>query len=82
MIPVQEKEFLGTIINSKEMGSLPLEKLGTIKLMCQHLYQNPKTTVLQFFKHFANKNQLPSLSVSGTLVESGLSKELRIELLW
>ena len=26
-----------------------------------------------FFKHFASKNQLPGLSVSGTLVENGLS---------
>ena len=26
-----------------------------------------------FFKHFANKNQLPGLCVSGTLVENGLS---------
>ena len=25
-----------------------------------------------FFKHFASKNQLPGLSVSGTLVENGL----------
>ena len=25
-----------------------------------------------FFKHFAGKNQLPGLSVIGTLVESGL----------
>ena len=26
------------------------------------------------FKHFASKNQLPGLSVSGTLVEKGLNK--------
>ena len=26
-----------------------------------------------FFKHFANKNQLPGLCVSGTLVENGLN---------
>ena len=25
-----------------------------------------------FFEHFASKNQLPGLSVSGTLVENGL----------
>ena len=25
-----------------------------------------------FFKHFASKNQLPGLSVSGTFVENGL----------
>ena len=25
-----------------------------------------------FFKHFASKNQLPGLSVNGTLVENGL----------
>ena len=27
-----------------------------------------------FFKHFASKDQLPGLSVSGTLVENGLNK--------
>ena len=27
-----------------------------------------------FFKHFASKNQLPGLSLSGTLVEIGLSR--------
>ena len=27
-----------------------------------------------FFKHFSSKNQLPGLSVSGTLVENGLNK--------
>ena len=26
-----------------------------------------------FFKHFASKNQLPGLSISGTLVENGLN---------
>ena len=25
-----------------------------------------------FFKHFASKNQLPGLSINGTLVENGL----------
>ena len=28
-----------------------------------------------FFQHFASKNQLPGLSISGTLVENGLKKE-------
>ena len=28
-----------------------------------------------FFKHFASKNQLPGLSVNGTLVENGLRPE-------
>ena len=27
-------------------------------------------------RHFASKNQLPGLSISGTLVENGLSKPL------
>ena len=27
-----------------------------------------------FFKHFANKNQLPGFYISGTLVENGLSR--------
>ena len=29
-----------------------------------------------FFKHFASKNQLPGLSVTGTLVENGLIEKL------
>ena len=30
-----------------------------------------------FFKHFASKNQLPGLSVSGALVENGLISETK-----
>ena len=29
-----------------------------------------------FFEHFASKNQLPGLSISGTLVENGLIQSL------
>ena len=29
-----------------------------------------------FFRHLANKNQLPNLSINGTLVENGLKKNL------
>ena len=31
-----------------------------------------------FFKHFASKNQLPVLTVNGTLVENGLIKESKM----
>ena len=31
-----------------------------------------------FFKHFASKNQLSGLSISGTLVENGLSEKFRL----
>ena len=45
--PVKEIEFLGTIVNSKELTiSLPQKKLQSIKQMCQDLFQNPETTVL------------------------------------
>ena len=51
MTPVQEIEFLGMIVNSKEMTiSLPQKKIQSIKQMCQDLYQNPETTVLEFTK--------------------------------
>ena len=30
-----------------------------------------------FFKHFADKNQLPGFYISGTLVEDGLSNSLK-----
>ena len=30
-----------------------------------------------FFKHFASKNQLPGLSISGTLVENGLRRKYK-----
>ena len=39
------------------------------------LSKNLNVTLLQmFFKHFASNYQLPSLSVSGTLVENELNK--------
>ena len=48
MTPVQEIEFLGMIVNSKEMTiTLPQKKLQLIKRMCQDMYQNPETTVLE-----------------------------------
>ena len=48
MTPVQEIEFLGLIVNSKEMTiTLPQKKLQLIKQMCQDMYQNPETTVLE-----------------------------------
>ena len=33
-----------------------------------------------FFKHFANKNQQPGLSVRGTLVENGLMRSKQNDL--
>ena len=48
MAPVQEIEFLGMIVNSKEMTiTLPQKRLKLIKQMCQDMYQNPETTVLE-----------------------------------
>ena len=59
MTPVQEIEFLGMIVNSKEMTiSLPQKKIQSIKQMCQDLYQNPETTVSELTKvlgHLASK---------------------------
>ena len=31
-----------------------------------------------FFQHFASKNQLPGLSISGTLVENGLIRSAHV----
>ena len=51
MTSVQEIEFLGVIVNSKEMTiSLPQKKLQPTKQMCQDLYQNPETTGLALTK--------------------------------
>ena len=51
MTPVQEIEFLGMMVNSKGMFiSLPWKKLQLIKYICQDMYQNPETTVLEFIK--------------------------------
>ena len=54
-----EKHLWKSAILSKDAGHRPASLL--------------KMTVPQvFFKHFASENQLPGLSVSGTLVENGL----------
>ena len=51
MTLVQEIEFMGMIVNSKEMTvSLPQKKLQSIKHVCQDLHQNPETTVLELTK--------------------------------
>ena len=34
-----------------------------------------------FFKHFANKNQLPGFYISETLVENGLNKGIKISIM-
>ena len=42
---------MGMIVNLKEMTiSLPQKKLHSIKQVCQDLYQNPETTVLELTK--------------------------------
>ena len=42
---------MGMIVNLKEMTiSLPQKKLQSIKQVCQDLYQNPETTVLELTK--------------------------------
>ena len=51
MTPSQEVEFLGMVINSKEMtNSLPEEKLQKVKLQCLDLYQSPQVLILQLKK--------------------------------
>ena len=51
MTPSQEMEFLGMVINSKEMTiSLPEEKLQKVKLQCLDLYQSPQVSILQLMK--------------------------------
>ena len=47
---------------------------GLTKVIDLHLYLNV-TLPQVFFKHFASKNQLPGLSIGGTLVENGLNKK-------
>ena len=47
----QEMEFLGMVINSKEMTIfLPEEKLQKVKLQCLDLYQSPQVSILQLTK--------------------------------
>ena len=49
--PSQEMEFLGMVINSKEVAiSLPEEKLQKVKLRCLDLYQSPQVSILQLTK--------------------------------
>ena len=51
MIPSQGKEFLGMVINSKEISfSLPKDKLQKIKLQCLGLYQTLQVSILQLKK--------------------------------
>ena len=50
-----------------------LENEFEVKMQILDLHLYLKFTLPQvFFKHFASKNQLPGLSVNGTLVENGL----------
>ena len=46
------------------------KRLCKSDILSKHAYN---VTLPQVFKHFANKNQLPSLSVRGALVENGLN---------
>ena len=51
MTPSREMEFLGMVINSKEMTiSLPEEKLQKVKLRFEDLYQSPHVSILQLIK--------------------------------
>ena len=51
MTPSQEIEFLGMVINSKEMTiSLPEKKFRKLKLQCLDLYQSPQVSILQLTK--------------------------------
>ena len=48
--------------------------LDLCKNQVVRFYQQNVTLPKVFFKHFASKNQLPSLSICGTLVENGLNE--------
>ena len=51
MTPSQEMEFLGMVINSKEMTIyLPEKKLQKVKLQYLDLYQSPQVSILQLTK--------------------------------
>ena len=51
MIPTPEIEFLGMVINSKNMNfSLPWEKLEKIKIQCLDLYKSSEVSILQLTK--------------------------------
>ena len=51
MTPSQEIEFLGVVLNSKEMTiSFPEQKLQKVKLQCLDLYQSTKLSTVQLTK--------------------------------
>ena len=51
MTPSEEMEFLGMVINSKEMAiSLPEEELQKVKLRFVDLYQSSQVSILQLIK--------------------------------
>ena len=51
MTPSLEMEFLGMVINSKEITfSLPEEKLQKVQLQCLDLHQSPQMSILQLIK--------------------------------
>ena len=80
MTLVQEIEFMGMIVNLKEMTiSLPQKKLQSIKQVCQDLYQNPDNSFrvnkgvrppdINNFGHSPSKTPLsfsPTTTNSGT----------------
>ena len=73
-----EKHLWQSNILSKDAGQWPASLL---KMSLFHRKSLPLKMSLFHLKchsskHFASKNQLPGLSVSGTLVENGLLKEL------
>ena len=47
------------------------KRLCKSDILSKHAYN---VTLPQVFKHFASKNQLPGLSVRGTLIENRLSE--------
>ena len=58
MMKSQELEFLGMVINLKEMTiSLPEEKLQKVKLQCLNFYQNPQISILELTKLFGHLTQ-------------------------
>ena len=80
MIPSQEIEFLGMVINSKRMTiSLPEEKLQKVKL-CLDLYQRPQVSILQLMKVLGHlmltiQAVLPAWQNSRTTADSSLKRK-------
>ena len=79
-INITEKIFVTQLETQKETFSrwvMEIMKSAGINFnLCRNqlvgFYEQNATVPQVFFKHFASKNQLPGLSISGTLVKNRL----------